>query len=60
MWSFAEWFPLQTLVGDTMMLHLWMPEEQAPVLFLPLFCTLKKEQKHCPFLLFAHFTLWPL
>ena len=59
-WSFAEWLPLQTLVGDTMMLHLCMPLEQTPVLFLQLFCTLKKEQTNCPFLLFAHLTLWPL
>ena len=59
-WSFAEWLPLQTFVAVTMRLHLCMPLEQTPVLFLHLFCTLKKEQNNWPFLLFAHLTLWPL
>ena len=39
-----------------MMLHLCMPLEQEPALSLQLFCTLKKEQNHSPFLLFAHLT----
>ena len=51
---------MQTLVAEAMMLHRCIPLEQEPAAFLQLFWTLKKEQNHCPFLLFAHFTLWLL
>ena len=53
-WSLAEWEPLHTLVGETMMLQRCMPSGQGPVVFLQLFWTLKKEQNHFPFLLLAH------